>query len=213
MKKLIPLILICSVMLMITSCNEKSSLEENYIEKYNGKIIKTETLKSIKKTFNIQIPEQLNEIQLKEIATQIKRENTKYEQLFIFYFLPDTNVAWATTHYNINLEINIHGADKDEEKAMKSLDLPTGNILGKWFDNSPYIERSIIIYEDNDIYKMKVKYKDGSVGEEDLRKSNKNGLIQFDYNNDFGEYLLIQKNDKLALYGKNGLISVSNKIK
>ena len=50
---------------------------------------------------------------LKEIAKMLNHlEKRKYERTLILYFLPDMKTdsgAWATTHFNPNLEVRILG--------------------------------------------------------------------------------------------------------
>jgi len=211
MKNLTSKLWFFAVMLMIaTSCSG-----QNALKKYGCEIINTESLKTIKKSIDIRIPEQLTESQLREIANYLKRENGNYERLFILYYLPDMKIgsgAWASTHYNPDLEINIMGIDKKAEETMKTMDLPAGEIIGKWYDKTPYMEHSIIIFKINDKYKMKETFKDGSINEKDLQFTKADGNSKFVYENDFGEYLLIEKDGRLGQYDKDGLISIANKI-
>jgi len=210
MKNLISKTFIYAIIIMIASCSG-----QNALEKYNCKILDTETMKTIKKTIYIQIPEQLTELQLKEIATQMRNENNNYERLFIFYLLPDMKIgsgSWATTHYNTDLEINIMGADKKAEETMKTADLPEGEIIGKWYDKTPYMEHSVIIFKIDSKFKMKETYKDGSVNEKDLQFTKVDRKSKFVYENDFGEYLLIENDGRLGQYDKEGLISTADKI-
>jgi hypothetical protein len=193
------------IALIITSCSDSNPLEE-----YNCRILDSETMKTLKKTVYIQIPEQLSEQQLIEIATYLKNENTQYERLFIFYLLPEMQIgsgAWATTHYNKSLEINILGATKVEEESMKSEMEANGEIIGKWYDKSPYMEHSIVIYRQDDVYKLKETYKDGSINDKVLEFSDFNGKSKFTYENEFGEYILIESDGRLGQYDKDGLIS------
>lgn len=210
MKNLISKTFFYAIIIVIASCSR-----QNALEKYNCKILDTKTMKTIKKTIYIQIPEQLTKLQLKEIATQIKDENSIYERLFIFYLLPDMKIgsgAWATTHYNPDLKINIMGADKKAEKTMKTADLPEGEIIGKWHDKTPYVESTMIIFKIDGKFKMKETFIDGSVNEKDLQFTKANGKSKFVYKNDFGEYLLIENDGRLGVYDKDGLISTADKI-
>jgi len=179
MKNLIVKTFICTAIIMTVGCAEQDALE-----KYNCKIVHSETMQSIKKSIYIQIPEQLTEEQLREIATQLRKKNRKFERLFILYYLPDMDtddVAWATTHFNTELEIDILGADKNAEQMMKTIELPNGEIIGKWYFNTPLMEHSVIIYEVNGKYRMKETYGDGSSGESELQYSKVNGKSKFIY--------------------------------
>lgn len=199
------------IALIITSC-----ANYNPVEEYNCKILDSETMKTLKKTIYIQIPEQLTEQQLTEIATFLRNENNQYERLFIFYLLPEMKIgsgAWATTHYNTSLEVNILGASETEEEEEMKSDLDVeGEVIGKWYDNSPYMEHSIIIYKQNDVYKLKETYKDGSINEKELEYIDLNGKSKFIYENDHGEYLLIESDGRLGQYDKEGLISKAEEV-
>jgi hypothetical protein len=196
---------IYTIILLFASCNGQDS-----IEKYKFKILGSETMGMAKKSVYIQIPEQLTEPQLKEIATQLREENNGYDRLFIFYLLPDMTIgsgAWATTHYQPELEINIMGIGEKEKEKLKKVELPEGEIIGKWYDDRPYVENSMIIYKVNNTYKLKQAFKDGSGSDRDLKQSMLNGKLKFVYKNDFGEYLLIEKDGRLGVYDKDGLVN------
>ncbi len=188
---------------------------ESKIEKFNCKILDTETTNTNKMTIYIQIPEQLNKTQLREIAYELKEKNSKYENLYIFYLLPNMKIgagAWATSHYNPNLDIKIIGIDKTIEDKLKNIKLPKGEIIGKWLDSSPYMENSIIIYKTNGVYKMTRNYKDDSKSEKNLQSSKISGKLRFEYKNKFGEYFLIENDGSLGLYDENGLITTAKEI-
>ena len=142
----------------------------------------------------------------------MKNENSKFEKLFVFYYLPDMNVkemAWATGHFNPNLEINILGITNSEQEQLKNIDLPTGEIIGDWYDNTTHAENRIIIYKVDGNYKMQITYKGESSFEKDLKHSIQDGLLRFDYENNFGEFLLIEEDGNLGQYDNDGLFSIA----
>jgi len=193
----------------------KTEVKVNFLEKYNCKILKEEKFKNIKKSIYIQIPKQLTEEQIKEIAQQIKRDNVNFERLFILYLLPDMKIgrgAWATSHYNPTLEINIMGVDQATEEKLKNVDTVEGELVGKWYDNSPYGEHTVVIYKANGQFKMIEKFKDGRERKKDLKASKHNGKQKFTYDNDYGDYLIIEMDGSLGSYDRDGFISASKKI-
>ncbi|HLV23313.1 MAG TPA: hypothetical protein VKY36_00855 [Moheibacter sp.] len=99
------------------------NLSDTPLEKYNCEIINTEVLKPYKKSINIRIQEKLNESQLREIANYLRKQNKEYENLFILYYLPGMTVgsgAWATTHYDPELTINVGSYFQSPENTYKS---------------------------------------------------------------------------------------------
>ena len=196
------------VLAFILGCNVQSPLE-----KYNCKIIDSESTELIKKSIYIQIPNKLNELQLAEIANHLRKNNGQYERLFITYLLPDMEIgsgAFATSHFNKKLDIQIHGADFQKEVEMEELSSNSGEIIGKWYDDRPYAECSIIISKKDGNYKMQKQFKDGSVIEKELEFSKLDNAKRFSYNNDFGQYMLIKEDGKLWQYDDEGVISVAN---
>jgi hypothetical protein len=210
MRKFIVLKLTFIFLIMLSSCDN-----QNFLDIYNCKIIKTETPQSFKRIIYIQISTQLTEQQLTEIAAQMREENSSYERLFVFYLLPDMEIgsgAWAVTNYNPELEVRIFGTDNESENKMKSATVENGEIVGKWYDNSPGVEKSIIIYKIDEVYKIRYTFADESLSEQDLEFFNENGKSKFVYENDFGEYYLIEEDGSLGVYDTDGLIHTSKEI-
>lgn len=201
----------CFLLSLIISCSDQKALD-----KYNCEVLGFEVMSTFKKTIYIQIPNKLTELQLSEIAAQLRDENSFYDRLFIFYLLPDMKIgngAWATTHYNTDLVVNIIGVDNKIEEMLKTVDMPEGEIIGKWYDNSPYIENSVIIYKVHNQLKMIKTYRDGSKSEQDLKMIKNNGELKYVFKNDFDEYLIIESDRRLGLYDNEGLISIAEEIK
>ena len=187
----------------------------NLLEKYNCTIIETDKLGDVKKSLTIRAQAQLSKGELEELALYLRSQNKNYERLFIAYYLPDMKIntgAWATTHFTPSLEIKILGVTTDEKKVIIEVDLPSGEIIGKWYDSTIMVEHSIIIYLIDGQYKQVEKYKDGSSNDHLLTKSEQNGKVKFVYDNDFGEYYLIESDNSLGLYDNDGLISTSHRI-
>ena len=183
---------------------------QDILKKYNSTILNVETYKTDKKSIYIRIPNRLTKVQLEEIAVYLRTVNQIYDRLFIFYLLPNMEEgsgAWATTHYNKDLEIKIFGADKPAQEKMTKVIVPSEEIVGKWYDNTPSIEHSLIIYKVDGKYKLKRTFVDGSVDEKDLQFSMYNGKSKYVYKNDSGEYLLIEKDGRLSYYDEYGLIN------
>ena len=215
MKKIFNKLIVLS--LLITSCtqspnkeNDTSIKKEVSLPAY--KIENKELNTTLKKaSFDIRLNKRISKKEVERIAQSIKIENPEFDRYFISYYLPDMEIgagAWATSHLNPNLFVNIQGiSDEEEVKMANATTLPTGELIGKWFDNRPYVENAMIIYKQDRKYKLRQTYKDGSFGDKDLtRKGDK-----FIYENDFGEYIKIESDGTLGLYGENGKFATVKK--
>ena len=104
----------------------------------NYKIIKEEKYSAIKKVkLYIRINNEINETELKEIALKLKRKRPKFKQFWIYYLLPGNiigNGAWATTHFNPELELKILGPTK--ELLSKINDVDAKQQLGWIYQNA-----------------------------------------------------------------------------
>ncbi len=114
--------------------------------------------------------------------------------------------AWATSHFNPNLEVKILGTTIEEEKALMSKPQKSSDkIIGEWLDESSYGAKYTLIKRNGKII-MICKYKDGSGSEEEMIQKKQSGKLRFEEKegNDFGEYYLIESNGRLAIYDNSG---------
>ena len=185
--------------------NENKSLE-------NYTIIKENKNPSLRKTnIEIRIEKEISENDLEQIAKSLKKERKEYDNLWIFYYLPDNEIgegAWATTHFSPDLEVIILGATEDASKEMEERKV-TGEIIGAWKDNDAMMPSKIYLVKENGkLYiktvRAKSKYSEAVELVEEVRKSGKNGKVRYDYDNKHGEYYLIEKNGNLGLYDELG---------
>ena len=77
------------------------------------KILNKEEFLDYKLSFDIEIPDKISADKIKKIANKIykKYKGVKYRKVFICYYLPGMLLnagAWATSHFNPILEININ---------------------------------------------------------------------------------------------------------
>lgn len=228
------------VPLMVTMCTPSASTEgksgndidepqENYsaqainpdesdvisLSSYGATVISTTDMKNDKREINIRLEEQISEDDLTVIAKYLKEQNPGFKRLFIFYLLPDMKLgagAWATTHYNPNLEVNILGLSKSEEKQLKQASNVSGEVIGKWYDSSPYVESTLIIYKYAGKLMFKTIYKDGSENEKTLQESTVGGKRKFVYESSYGEYLLVHTDGNLGIYDRDGHIATAKRI-
>lgn len=201
MKKIYQIILLA----FIISCSNKP--------KYDYSIINEDTDKAFNKTsLEIRLKEELNQADLKNIALEIRESRSDYDKVWIFYFLPGQepgNGAWATTHFKPELNVEILGATKEASSEM-NITKVTGEILNSWFENDAMLPNKKYLVKENgkffikSIYsKSKLAGDGGEIKQEVFEKKMKNGTTKYDYQNDFGEYYLIEKNGNLGMYNED----------
>ena len=95
-------------------------------------IIHAESFADTKYTYDIRLSNnKLSEHELSELAWELKnRLDREYDRIFISYYLPDDEIgngAWATSHYNPNLQVKIIGTTpsdiarlNNKNKSLKS---------------------------------------------------------------------------------------------
>ncbi|MCH7306591.1 hypothetical protein MMO38_00320 [Acinetobacter sp. NIPH 1852] len=80
--------------------------------KFDYDIISDEKMRTIKRSVNVELPERLSKEQLEQLAYEIKNlDKNEYERTFILYRIKGekSDAAWATTHFNPNLEVKFIG--------------------------------------------------------------------------------------------------------
>nr|WP_321237556.1 hypothetical protein [uncultured Psychroserpens sp.] len=158
--------------------------------------------------------------QLKAIGLKLKNDRPSMQKLWAFYYLPENEIgngAWAITHFKPKLEVKILGSTKESFQELNSK-LVSGNILGIWLDNDALAPNKLFLVREHNKLIMKTIYAKSSItngGEilEDLLKTKKNGLTKYNYENNHGEYYIIEKNGNLGLYDKNGKFKEAKKVK
>jgi len=183
-------------------------------------VIEKSHMGNIKGSIDIKLEKKVTKAFLQKLALKLRdAEPRKYDRLFILYYLPSMTSgsgAWATSHFNPNLEIKILGITIEEEKALLSQtkDL-SGEIIGQWLDESPYVGAKYTFLTRNGKTFMIRKFKNGSVSEEEMIQKNQSGRLRFEEKggNDFEEYYLIERNGSLSVYDNDGLISTMRSIK
>ena len=118
--------------------------------------------------------------------------------------------AWATSHYNPFLQINIMGASKTQEDRLKNEISNADNVIGKWYCGFSGLEHNIVFVKDGDILIAKLKFMDESEKEEVLiQKSNGRYDIK---SNKHGEYYVLNSSGDLELWDTQGKFTTAKKI-
>ena len=188
---------------------------------WSYKIISDTPYHHYKRTVVVRLSERISEDELKALAAKIKKMDSKqYERTFITYYLPKMEVghgAWASSHYDPNLKIEIYGTTKEQNVKMtneakkKKTDR---DVIGTWYIEAPYVSRTIILFrKDNKVFRERI-WKDGSSSIEEMtERKTPQGMqyqeIDSDSESDF--YIINNKND-LEIHDSYGLVDTAKKI-
>lgn len=184
-------------------------------------IINEEKYLDIKTSIDIRLKSEVDEETITQIAKELEKERRgKYKRIFINYYLEGMKVgegAYALSHFNPNLEVQIMGFTKEEKtQLLKKTSLSESNLIGRWIDDSPYSGKVITISRDANTLELSIKssYKDGSEGSKKLMEKIVNGQKRWiEEGNVFGEYYVLNNDGNLSIYDAKDLIKTYPKIK
>lgn len=201
-----------------TSCNDKDNKQTNqdFAEqrsvKASGieyKIVNETPNEALNKNnIDIELPSKTTREGLTVIANEIRSSRTKYNKLWIFYYLPGMahgSGAWATTHFEPELSVNILGSTIEQSKQQKQLvDSIEGAIVGKWNEEQATSSSYILLNRSGKLF-LKTIFKNGQSMEREMRKRKVNQYLErLDYIESMhGEYFLINKEGQLEFLNKN----------
>jgi len=208
MKRLAILLIVTFLLFPAVPASAKSFQGVNY------SIIEKSSMGSAKLSIDIKLEKKVSKAFLQKLALELRQdEPIKYDRIFICYLLPSMTPdsgAWATSHFNPNLEVKILGTTIEEERSLLSDSKDfSGEIIGEWLDESPYIgARYILLKKKNKIIMVR-KFKDGSSSEIEMIQKKQSVKLRFEEKggNEFGEYYLIERNGNLGAYDKAGIIN------
>ncbi len=174
-------------------------------------IVKIEEMGNIKCSVTVFLKNKATKEQLTEIANNIRKMLGKtYDRVFIVYYFPGMEVgygAWATSHFNPNLKINIIGSSIEEDKIINAAYLhEDDNIIGRWVRHS--VVTQYILRKDNGKIFMIIIYKDNSKSEtEMIEVVNGEDTLYREKNGDsYSEDYRINDQGILAIYDYEGFI-------
>ncbi|MEE9614095.1 MAG: hypothetical protein V3W31_03950 [Thermodesulfobacteriota bacterium] len=181
-------------------------------------IIEQSTLKKIKRSLGIRLNQKVSKDVLRVVALELRNSDPiSYERTFIEYYLPGMRInagVWATTHFNPTLDVKILGLTIEQEQTIMAKELadPAMKIIGAWLDERPLGHSITIFYRDDKIY-MERKFPDGSSGVEEMVEKDlpEGKRLEGIKENDFDEYYLIDNNNELQYWDKDGLFYTAQK--
>ena len=178
-------------------------------KEFSYKVITADRLGTIKCSLTVRLTKKIPEEKLRKLAIELRdKELKKYDRMFITYYLPGMDVgagAWATTHFNPNLKVNILGLTKEEfQKKSKPSKENTNNsdkIIGVWADSLG----SVTIIGKKSGYVIVKKYVDGGGETEKLVKYKVKGKLAFKEKTYPDNYYVIDSSGNLGVYDSFGL--------
>ena len=182
-------------------------------------IIEKSSMGSIKLSIDIKLEQKVSKDFLQKFALKLRQdEPIKYDRIFILYLLPGMTPgegAWATSHFNPNLKVEILGTTIEEEKSLMSKPKDSSaEIIGEWLYEGALGAKYTLLKKNGKTI-MICKYKDGSGSEKEMIQRKQSGKLRFEEKegNDLGEYYLIESNGRLSIYDNLGLIFSMRPIK
>jgi hypothetical protein len=183
---------------------------------FTYEIIKTERRGDIKCMLTVTLSERISEQQLRRLALELRSKETKqYDRMFITYYLSGMEIgagAWATSHFNPDLDVRILGMTAEEEKSLLTdKTKAAGKIIGVWIDD--FLGKVTIVQKGSE-HIINKKYKDGSASTEPLIGYKVQGKPAFkEEGNTLGEYYIIEESGELGVYDSLGLIKTMPAVK
>lgn len=166
----------------------------------------------IKQSFDVELSRRATEDELRVLADIIGENRRSFERTFILYYMPGQKLdagAWASSHFNPNLEIRIMGfTDEQEAQATKKASSTAsggGSILGRWQSEFPPCVYTI--QESGGQTFLVQAFNDGSGSRHVLRTGTSNRGRRFDDTESrFEEFYVINSDGDLEIWDSDGLI-------
>lgn len=174
---------------------------------FSYKIVEEKTNNSLEKNeLTVEINKKISIGQIATLAEEFYLSKPKQRRFYIFYLLPGMKIgsgAWATSHYNPELRIEITGGtiEQDIEKN-KLTDQVEGEIVGRWHLQSYASANYVISQKDGEVFLRIIFYNGQTLDEEMKPKKVKTGT-RYDYKEESnGEYFISNNNGELEFYNK-----------
>lgn len=180
-------------------------------------IVKEDKIPGAKRSLDIRLNKKVSEEVLRAIALKLKAQDAgAYERTFIAYYLPEMTIgtgAWATTHFNPDLEIRILGLGVEaENKALNPPEPAHREIIGR--DERPFVANRISIFREGGKLFIERTFKDGSSLKKELAEKNSPLGRRFDDvdGSDAGDHFVIATDGNLQIRDNDGLITAARKV-
>lgn len=170
-----------------------------------------------KNQLTVQISKKITIGQIATLAEKFYSSKPKQRRFYIFYLLPgmkDGSGAWATSHFDPELNIQILGSTTEQDNtATELINDVDGDIIGEWHEEQFTSSNYIILKKDNKTF-IKILFKNGQSLEEELKEKKVRTGTRYDYKDDGfnGEYFVLNSDGELEFYNsKNKKFTTAGK--
>lgn len=178
-------------------------------------ILRDTNVPGIKRSLVVRLSERVDEAELRKIAMKLKALDPQpYQRTFIGYYLlgmvPGAG-AWATSHFNPKLEVNIFGMSREQEDALATE--TDSRALGTWADRG-IVAAVVTIERSSNGLIMRQRFKDGSESETFLKEAYEpqpGKRYHYKAGSSTGEHIRINQAGDLEFWDQDGLISNAKK--
>ncbi len=175
------------------------------------RILEATRIKGVKCSLTVLLSAKVSPEALKSLALRLRAsEDKNYPRMFIVYYLPGMSLdgmAWATSHFNPDLKIEILGATTAQEHTLVAAAKAVNrNAIGKWFDPTPYTGGTITILRKRGKILLECHFPDGSSFTGTLRERASPHGRRFDHADGKanGDYYVLTRDGKLEIYSRDG---------
>ena len=169
------------------------------------------SFESSKRSLTVHLAEPIDEATLTSIARSLQSEKPNFGRTYIEYYLPNMVEgagAWATTHFDPDLNVEILGLSVDEIEQVSNA--PTDpNLIGRWVAQADGY--TIMIRREGNHLLLTRTYADGSEGEHLIRERQAPRGTRYDFieDSDTGDYFVLRADGDLEARDDLGLVYVA----
>lgn len=187
---------------------------ESVNQKIDYEIVSDEKRGNITRKVSVDLPERISEQQLRQIANEIKNEDSnRYERTFIMYQIRGEKsvAAWATTHFDPNVNIKFIGLNADDYQKLLDMDTSVnGEVIGKWVSPNGFTDHIVVMYKKDKKYFKQDFYLDATMKPYELLKDGNTYRYK---DRDETQYFVLDQNSDLEYRGESGNIYIAKKFK
>ncbi|RUO25995.1 hypothetical protein CWE09_04520 [Aliidiomarina minuta] len=162
---------------------------------------------------NINLPERISEDQLAKLAKYLsstERQDQNHNRTYILYYVQGESrgTAWATTHFDPDLEVKILGATSQQFDDLTQ-DAPgvdiDGEVLGQWVANSGVSYRMLLHRAEDSTNYITSIFADGSSGTQEVETSQhaRGTKLQSERGRSFDEYFILNSQGRLEFWDES----------
>lgn len=180
----------------------------------NYLIVSDDKRGNITRKVQVELSKRVTRQQLEIIANEIKNADKEtYERTFIMYRIKGEKsvAAWATSHFDPNLEIKFIGLNADDFRKLLSLKHDVeGEVIGAWVSPNGFTDHIDVIYKNDKQYLKQDFYLDATMDPDELIK--KGDTYRYK-DPDETQYYVIDASGDLEYRGESGNIYLAKKLK